>query len=136
MALQELSNSLMLYGLKQPILFFTNFMADCQFLMQAFPSLSTDTVPVEKYHYLPAFATPPNVQIHILNTAGTINAAMESILGDLEGNGKNLLVVGFDSEWNVQMGPNDCVIGRNTTAIVQIAYESQVYILQVSEFGS
>jgi 3'-5' exonuclease len=136
MALQELSNSLTLFGLKQPAVFYTDNMADRQFLMRTFPSLSTNTTPVEKYGHLPVFTIPSNILVRVYNTASTINFAIDTILDDLQDDGENTLVVGFDSEWNVQTGPNDRVVGSSPTAIVQIAYGTQVYILQVSQTSS
>jgi hypothetical protein len=132
MALQELSKSLSLYGLKQPAVFYTDNMADRQFLVRTFPSLSSNITPIEKYQHLPAFTTPSNVHPRVYSNPATINAAMDAILDDLQEEGRNSLVVGFDSEWNVQTGPNDRIIGRSPTAIVQIAYGTSVYILQVS----
>jgi hypothetical protein len=131
MALQELSNSLTLYGLNQPSIFYTDAMADRQFLMRTFPSLSTDTTPVEKYQHLPTFTLPDGIHPRVFSTASAINAAMDGILDDLHDDGENVLVVGFDSEWNVQTGPKDRIVGRSPTALVQIAYGAQVYILQV-----
>ncbi|KAF5326444.1 hypothetical protein D9611_000570 [Ephemerocybe angulata] len=133
MALKELSRSLDLYGLKQPLIFYTDNMSDRQFLMKIFPSLSADTAPVEKYEHLPLFTVPQDVRISIRNTAASINSAVQAIMDDLPEDGEGHLVVGFDTEWNVQTGPNDRIVGRSPTAIVQIAYKKQIYIFQVAD---
>ena len=136
MALKELSNSLSLYGLKQPIIFFTDNMADRQLLMRVFPSLSAYSTPIEKYQHLPVFAIPVNIEPRICKAVSSINAAIDTILDDLSPQGNNTLVVGFDTEWNVQTGPNDRVVGSGSTAIIQIAYKSQIWIFQVRYFTS
>ena len=41
-------------------------------------------------------------------------------------------MVGFDSEWNVDVSAQGRVTRQGRTAIIQIAYENHVYILQVN----
>lgn len=133
LALQELSRSLDLYGMKQPLIFYTDNMSDRQFLTKIFPSLSADTSPVEKYQHLQAFTLPNEVAVSVHNSSASINAALQALMDDLSETGDGKLVVGFDSEWDVTTGPNERVTGRGPTAVVQIAYKSHVYVLQVRD---
>ncbi|EKM78169.1 hypothetical protein AGABI1DRAFT_101427 [Agaricus bisporus var. burnettii JB137-S8] len=67
-ALNRMRESLDKYGHNQPILFYTDNMADKQFLEKSFPSLRKDVIPVEKYSRLDPFIIPSNVQILIKDT--------------------------------------------------------------------
>ena len=60
-----------------------------------------------------------------------MNDAVRTILEDVPEN-EGCVVVGFDSEWNVELASNGRVQQQGKMAIIQIAYESRVYILQVS----
>jgi len=46
------------------------------------------------------------------------------------------VVVGFDSEWNVDVSAQGRVTHQGRTAIIQIAYENCFYILQVNSLIS
>jgi len=61
---------------------------------------------------------------------------MSTILNDLsESDNDHQLVIGFDSEWNIEVSGDGRVIWRGgTTAIIQIAYKDRIYILQVSQY--
>lgn len=123
--------SLDLYGHQQPELFYTDNMADKSFLESSFDSLRKDVVPVEKYGDLEPFILPADVQIFVRTGDAAINAALSTIIDQVptDDNGSDL-VVGFDCEWNVAIsdtGQHE----RGEIAIVQIAYEKRVYILQV-----
>lgn len=61
-----------------------------------------------------------------------MNAVANTILADLPLD-KGKLVVGFDTEWNVETAENDRVVGRSATAVVQLAYKHSVYVLQVAD---
>jgi len=127
--------SLELYGLQAPSLFYTdNVIADKGFLEGIYPSLREDVVPIEKYSNLEPLVVPPDIQVFLKNTRPSINDALSTILDDLpSANLENAapLVVGFDSEWNVEVSPNGNVYHRGKTAVVQIAYQTRIYILQV-----
>ncbi|KAF8870351.1 hypothetical protein CPB84DRAFT_1754505 [Gymnopilus junonius] len=43
------------------------------------------------------------------------------------------IVIGFDSEWNVEISGNGHIFHRGKTAIIQIAYDNRVYILQIGD---
>jgi len=128
-------NSLELYGLWPPSLFYTdNVVADKGFLEGIYPSLREDVVPVEKYRNLEPLVVPPDVQVFLKNTKSSINDALSTILDDLpHASSDNTvpLVIGFDSEWNVEVSPNGKVLHCGKTAIVQIAYQTRIYVLQV-----
>jgi hypothetical protein len=40
-------------------------------------------------------------------------------------------VVGFDSKWDVELAPQGFVCAAGNTAILQVAYQQHIYILQV-----
>ena len=122
--------SLTMYGHKQPTLFYTDNMSDKSLLESAFPSLRQNITAVEKYSHLKQFTLPDEVQVDIRNKDAAINAALSTIINDLPTDASEPdLVIGFDTEWNV--GTSDGgAFTRGNIAIVQIAYENRVYILQ------
>lgn len=56
-------DSLSLYGHRQPTVFYTDNMADKQFLESCFPSLRDGVVDVDKYSHLPPLTIPDDVNI-------------------------------------------------------------------------
>jgi len=132
LALIRVRKSLELYGLSQPSLAYTDNMSDKGFLEKSFPSLRAGVVPVEKYGDLDEYCLPPSVEIIVKNEPSSINAAMETILDDVPSDDPDTrIVVGFDSEWNVEVSIGGRVHERGHTSIIQIAYKNRVYILQV-----
>lgn len=123
--------SLDLYGHRQPELFYTDNMADKSFLESSFNSLREAVVPVEKYGNLEPFILPSDVQIFARTGDSAINAALSTILDQVPTDDSSDLIVGYDSEWNFTLSDNGQQ-ERGEIAIVQIAYEKRVYILQVS----
>lgn len=106
-------------------------MADKSFLESSFPSLRKDVVPVEKYGHLDPFVLPFDVQICVRNGDSAINSALSTIINNvpLEETDPDV-VIGFDCEWNLTVS-NNGRHERGEIAIIQIAYEKRVYILQV-----
>lgn len=131
MALKDVSESLKLFGHPQPSLMYTDNMADKGFLEQCWPSLRESVTPVEKYGHLEEVVIPSNISIFVKNDNTSINNAMRTILDDVPQD-EGCIVVGFDSEWNVEVSPQGRVTRRGTTAVIQIAYKERIYILQVS----
>ncbi|TFK45259.1 hypothetical protein OE88DRAFT_1594242, partial [Heliocybe sulcata] len=127
LALVRMRESLELYGHSQPLLFYTDNMADKQFLEASFPSLRRDVIPVEKHAHLEPLQIPNDVQIYVRATAATIDAAVLSIIDRIPEDG--YLTVGFDTEWNVDLANPDA--GRSPPAIIQIAVGNQIHIFQV-----
>lgn len=123
--------SLDLYGHRQPELFYTDNMADKSFLESSFNSLREAVVPVEKYGNLEPFILPSDVQIFVRTGDSAINAALSTILDQVPTDDSSDLIVGYDSEWNFTLSDNGQQ-EHGEIAIVQIAYEKRVYILQVS----
>ena len=123
--------SLTMYGHSQPTVFYTDNMSDKSLLETAFPSLREGVAPVEKYSNLEPFALPEDVQVDVRDNESAINAALSTIINDLptEASAPDL-VIGFDAEWNVGVSDSG-VFTRGEIAIIQIAYEKRVYILQV-----
>jgi hypothetical protein len=135
-ALTRMQKSLQLYGHEQPILFYTDNMADRQFLENSFPSLRTNVVPIEKYAHLDPLSIPSNqVQVVIKDSAQSINNAISTILDDVPVDDGEV-VVGFDSEWNVELSPQGFVRNVGNTGVIQVAYKNQVLILQVLNSSS
>ena len=110
-------------------------MSDKGFLEKSFPSLRTGVIPVEEYGDLEEYCLPPNVEIAVKSEPSSINAAMETILDDVPSDDPDAqIIIGFDSEWNIEVSVGGRVHERGHTSIVQIAYKNRVYILQVSSF--
>nr|GAT54267.1 predicted protein [Mycena chlorophos] len=74
----------------------------------------------------PAVASPL-----VLSNHTSINNTLRSILDDLTQNPQ--LVVGFDSEWNVDLTAHGRLLNKGPPAVVQIAYKENIYILQIGE---
>ncbi|XP_006455795.1 hypothetical protein AGABI2DRAFT_76455, partial [Agaricus bisporus var. bisporus H97] len=130
-ALTRMRRSLEQYGHSQPVLFYTDNMADKLFLENSFPSLRNDVIPIEEYSHLDPLVIPPDIQIMPMDTVQSINHAISTILDDVPvDNGE--IAVGFDSEWNVELSPQGFVRCAGKTAVIQVAYQSRIYILQVS----
>ncbi|KIM48835.1 hypothetical protein M413DRAFT_59520 [Hebeloma cylindrosporum] len=132
LALNRMRESLSLYGHSQPSLFYTDNMLDKKFLEDCFPSLRENVIPVEKYGHLEELKVPPEISIFIKNTRDTINDAMRTILDDVPQD-DGVIVIGLGSEWNVKVNSQGKVLRKGRTAVVQIAYENRIYILQVAD---
>uniref|UniRef100_A0A8H8CGB6 3'-5' exonuclease n=1 Tax=Psilocybe cubensis TaxID=181762 RepID=A0A8H8CGB6_PSICU len=130
--LKAMAKSLDLYGHSQPQLFFTDNITDKAFLERCFPSLRAGVVPVEKYADLEPFELPPQVKLLPKDSPHSINDAARSILDDVPQD-QGYIAVGFDSEWNVELSSRGHVTHRGKTAIIQIAYQDCIYVLQISE---
>jgi hypothetical protein len=131
-ALLKMKASLDMYGHKQPQIFYTdNPTADKQFLEHVFPSLTENVIPVEKYPNLKPIDLPCDVQKSPQSSASGIQEAIAKITVDLNvENSTSQIVVGFDAEWNVDLGQSG---NGRPTAIIQIAYQKWVHILQVCD---
>lgn len=134
-ALLKMSESLRTYGHPQPSVFYTDNMADKGFLERCFSSLRENVTPVEKYSHLPRLIIPLDTITvhHPLKTVTEIDEAMRSILQSIPEEDEDLsLVIGLDAEYNVEISAQGHVTGRGQTAILQIAFGKNVFILQVS----
>ncbi|KAG6818631.1 hypothetical protein H0H93_003310 [Arthromyces matolae] len=129
-ALRKMSEDLTLYGHTQPEVFYTDNLADKGMLESIFTSLLNDVIAVEKYSHLPTF-TLPSSSIVNLKSASEINNVIRSILDTVPQSGN--LVVGFDSEWNVETSATGRITGHGPPAVIQIAHEEKVYVLQIGE---
>jgi hypothetical protein len=132
LALVCMRESLVRYGHLQPKIFFTAMPVDRQFLENVFASLCEEVVPVEKYAHLEPFDIPSAVEILPKDTIASINDALSTILDDVPQD-DGYIVIGFDSEWNVELSPQGYVRNGGKTAVIQIAYQNRVYVLQVSQ---
>lgn len=136
LALKCMHESLDLYGQKQPELFYTHNMSDKSFLESLFPFLHADVKPIDKYSHLEPFLLLADVKVCVYNNEQSINAALSMIINDVpEEESDPELALGYDSEWNFIISDN----GRHECGeitIIQIAYQEQVYILQVRILGS
>ncbi|KAJ7752488.1 hypothetical protein DFH07DRAFT_774427 [Mycena maculata] len=111
-ALRRLANDLPIYGHELPEVFYTDNMSDKPMLEKMFPSLRAGVVPVEKYSHLPMFVSPEFVrQPQELDTQISINNVMRSICDEIPVNGN--IVIGFDSEWNVDVAPHGRLSGQD-----------------------
>ena len=125
--------SVTLYGHLPPLAFYTDNMSDKPFLERCVPSLRNDVMPIDKYGNLETFEIPqsPEVEILLKNTALSINDTVRLILDDVPQDDGHL-VIGFDSEWNVDVSSRGTIQGRGITAVIQIAYQNRIYVFQVS----
>ncbi|KAJ6460535.1 hypothetical protein C8R45DRAFT_1179980 [Mycena sanguinolenta] len=125
LALNRMRESLERYGHDQPAIFYTDNMADKDFLK----------ISSGEYPHLDTLKIPSSVRTRILDTVA--DTAMGSILHDLpDTNSKEKLVIFVDSEWNVETSAQGYVTGRGQTAILQIAYKDHIYILQIGKMLS
>lgn len=118
-----MSKSLVMYGHDQPCLFYTDNVTDRAFLKKCFPSLREGVIPVEKHGHLPPFAIPDSVNIIPLSSKAAIDDAMRSIVASVPRDSPARLVVGLDTEWNVNMSDRGFITGRGKTTVVQIAFD-------------
>ncbi|KAF9076554.1 hypothetical protein BDP27DRAFT_1357979 [Rhodocollybia butyracea] len=126
---------LLVYGHDLPQAFYTDNMVDKGMLESIFSSLRDSVTPVQKHAHLPVLPVPAHVRSpHVLDSITTTNNTMRGILDDIPSSG--YLVVGFDSEWNVDVAPSGRLSGRGPPAVIQIAQEEHIYILQVGEMLS
>lgn len=134
LAINGISDSLTSYGLNQPeAMYSDNPESDRQILETAFQSsLLRDVVGVERYGHLEQLNTPDNVVVHVKNTREAIDEACQRIMRDLDFmDADSRVVVGFDTEWNVEFPANGRFQHHGPTAIVQLAYRDTIYIFQV-----
>ncbi|KAJ7194292.1 hypothetical protein GGX14DRAFT_378125 [Mycena pura] len=131
-ALRRLAEDLVVYGHNLPEVFYTDNMVDKAMLEKIFPSLTEAVIPIDKYSNLPPFETPDFVRNPaVLDEESMINNAMRAILDDVPATGH--LVIGFDSEWNVDMTQYGRFGGRSPPAVVQVAYKESVFVMRVGE---
>ncbi|KAJ7644559.1 hypothetical protein FB45DRAFT_1116123, partial [Roridomyces roridus] len=134
-ALQRLADDLHIYGHNQPEVFYTDNMIDKPMLESMFSSLRAGVNPVDKHGDLPEFIGPDFVRNpEILDSRTAIDNAVRGILTEIPDGGH--IVVGFDSEWNVEVAAHGHILSRGPPAIVQIAYQDSVYILKIGEMLS
>ncbi|KAJ7205539.1 hypothetical protein GGX14DRAFT_568874 [Mycena pura] len=131
-ALRRLAEDLVVYGHNLPEVFYTDNMVDKAMLEKIFPSLTEAVIPVEKYSHLDPFETPDFVRNPaVLDDESMINNTMRAILDDVPTTGH--IVIGFDSEWNVDMTQYGRFGGRSPPAVVQVAYKESVFVMRVGE---
>ncbi|KAG6875262.1 hypothetical protein C0992_004529 [Termitomyces sp. T32_za158] len=131
-ALTQMSQSLNQYGHIQPTVFYTDNMADKEFLEKCFPSLCCGVIPVEKYAELNPFTLPGHINVSVKKSERAIEDAMCTILDLLSDNDTtSSIVIGLDAEWNIETSESGYITGRGQTAIIQIALDSNIFILQV-----
>ncbi|KAG6875398.1 hypothetical protein C0992_004005 [Termitomyces sp. T32_za158] len=132
LALERMRESLKLYSHDQPELFYTDNMADKDFLERVFLSLRQDVVPIKKHSHLEELTIPDEIKISIKQSATTINDAMRTILKALpDENSGDSLIIGLDTEWNVEVSQHDYVMERGQTVVLQVAHEKNIFILQI-----
>ncbi|GLB43789.1 putative essential for the formation of DNA replication focal centers [Lyophyllum shimeji] len=134
LALQRMRASLELYGHDQPDVFYTDNMADKEFLEKCFPSLRRDVVPIEKHSHLDPLSIPDHVQISVKRSITTIDDAMRTLLDLLPDDDEmGSLVIGLDAEWNIETSERGYVTGRGQTAVLQIAHGTNIFIMQIGQ---
>ncbi|KAJ7227493.1 hypothetical protein GGX14DRAFT_347896 [Mycena pura] len=133
-ALRRLRDDLQIYGHDLPQVFYTDNMSDKPMLEKIFAMLLDKVTPVEKHAELPLFVDPQCVvQPSKLDDTTTINNVMRSILDDLSRTNDNHIVIGFGSEWNIDITPHGRLTQQGPPAVLQLAYKDQVHVLQIGE---
>ncbi|KIK64893.1 hypothetical protein GYMLUDRAFT_240832 [Collybiopsis luxurians FD-317 M1] len=94
-------------------------MANKEFLENAFPSLHEDLVPIENYSNLEPL---------------TIPEAIIQLLPDDDGNTQ--VVVGIDTEYNIEVSSYGHVTSHSHMAIIQIACGKHIFVLQVRQMAA
>ncbi|KAJ6545861.1 hypothetical protein DFH09DRAFT_1321402 [Mycena vulgaris] len=131
-ALRRLAEDLVVYGHNLPEVFYTDNMVDKAMLEKIFPSLTEAVIPIDKCSHLAPFETPEFVRSPaVLDEESMINNAMRAILDDVPATGH--VVIGFDSEWNVDMTQYGRFGGRSPPAVVQVAYKESVFVMRIGE---
>ncbi|CAK5266047.1 unnamed protein product [Mycena citricolor] len=135
LALNCMRESLERYGHDQPAIFYTDNMADKEFLERCFPSLREDVITVEKYSELPHLELLSCDKIFVMSGHDEINEAMRAILHELPDDSSlgDSLVLFVDSEWNVEMSSRGYITGRGSTAVLQLGFKDRIYILQIGQ---
>ncbi|KAG6887295.1 hypothetical protein C0992_012940 [Termitomyces sp. T32_za158] len=132
LALKRTSNSLSLYGHAQPTVFYMDNMGDKEFLEKIFPSLCSNVVPIEKYAELEPLTLPNDITVSVKKSEQAIDNAMRTILDLLFDNDTiDPIVVGLDAEWNTETSDREYITGCGQTAVLQIALDSNIFILQI-----
>ena len=112
---------------------YSDTMVDKPLLERHFPSLLAEVHSLTKHGDLPLLVIPPEVTIKVSKRASEIQGIIFTLLDGLD-NGQRL-VVGLDSEWNVDMDARRHNIpDQRQTAILQIAHGNNILIFQVSSF--
>ena len=88
--------------------------------------------PIEKFANLPILTLPGKWTITTKSTIAQIQQVLGTIQEDAANANAIPVVVGMDVEWNVDLTPGYSQQGK--PAIIAIAYQSQIYILQIAEF--
>ncbi|KAJ7477407.1 hypothetical protein FB451DRAFT_1396396 [Mycena latifolia] len=134
LALNRMRESLIRYGHDQPEIFYTDNMADKDFLERCFPSLREAVITVEKYSHLPFLEIPEEIRVRVLENIRDIDEVFRAVLQDIPDhkNGGNLVLF-LDSEWSVEISDCGYVTGRGATAMLQIAYKNRIYVIQIGQ---
>lgn len=117
-----------LLGYDQPEIFFTdNVTGDRQFLESVLPWFTRDVVPTElkRHSNLPLLDIQNDVAVHLLDSAGAINFALNMMMEDTDDDTQ--IVAGFDCEWPY----NPVTQKTGMVCVIQIAYQNNVWILQL-----
>ena len=132
-ALTRMNHSIHLFGLDPPCVIFTDNLADKPMLERHFPSLKEGVRPVNTHGDLPLLQLPFGCVPKLCRTSTQINSVILSLVDLLSNDDGESLVVGLDTEWDVDLNSRrEGVPDRRRTAIMQLAYNNNVWIFQVS----
>ncbi|GAA6037483.1 hypothetical protein JCM8097_008210 [Rhodosporidiobolus ruineniae] len=132
-ALEAMKQHLELYGHPPVKIVYTdNVGGDGGMLRSVFESLNNVAPAVDGSSRpdLPSFPTPSSSSnsLVLLSTLSTTNNALDSLLALSERDE----VVGLDIEWNVAEGPFGAKERGEMTAVVQVAWREQVFVIQLA----
>jgi len=129
-----MSKSIETYGLEPPRIAFTDNLSDRPMLEHHFPSLKEGVQPISTYDDFPVLHLPSDIMPKICSTTTQINDAILSIIDNFSTFDSDTMVVGLDTEWDVDiMARREGIPDRRKTAIMQLAYDNDVWIFQLKE---
>ena len=98
-----MNHSIKLFGLEPPCIIFTDNLADKPMLERHFPSLKDGVRPVNSLGDPPILQLPSGCIPKVFQTATQINSAILSIIDTFSNIDGDTLVVGLDTEWDVDL---------------------------------
>jgi len=133
-------DSLTKYGNGGPRVAYTDDVAsDKPLLERTFPSLTQNisaTPSSSLYAQLESYSPPIGTSIVTIDSADVLTPVCNFIINAVKE--EKQIYIGFDAEWNVeveQRGGYQHREASSTVAVVQVAYEKKIYVIQVRSSG-
>ncbi|KAL7415815.1 hypothetical protein BDY24DRAFT_369149 [Mrakia frigida] len=139
--LDGINAGLPLHGHSLPEVIYTdNVDGDLSLFEASFPSISNNVehVASNKHSSLPPLPIPTLNNLQVTSDTTRISQICHRILQDIDGT-QDSIYVGFDLEWKVDSngrGGVTALAGDCRVDVLQIAWESMVYVFQISNFST